>query len=284
MNTLDDITQNLKLQGIAPETLVKWQRLTEYLSGLGSAVVAYSGGVDSTFLAYVAHLVLGEKSCAVFVQTEAETGTQNHLAERWARQGQFSLIRLTHSSLSDPQFVANPVNRCYFCKMAILGIIRRYAEENGFAALLEGQNQDDQTDYRPGRQAVKETGALSPLAKVGLTKAEIRVLARALGLPVWNQPSSPCLASRFPYGNSITRAGLQQVEQGEAYLHKLGFDDVRVRIHQDLARIEVTPDQIQKLISQGSDVVSYFKTLGFLYVTVDLQGYRRGSLNEGLNR
>ena len=284
MNTLDDITQNLAQHGIAPETLAKWRKLTEYLSGLGSAVVAYSGGVDSTFLAYVAHLVLGEKSRAVFVQTEAEAGTQSDLAERWAQQGQFPFVRLTHSSLSDPQFVANPANRCYFCKTAILGIIRRYADENGFAALLEGQNQDDQSDYRPGRQAVKETGALSPLAEAGLVKAEIRVLAHALGLPVWNQPSSPCLASRFPYGNSITRAGLQRVEQGEAYLHGLGFDEVRVRIHQDLARIEVAPDQVQKLVAQAGEVVSYLKTLGFLYVTVDLQGYRRGSLNEGLNR
>lgn len=282
MNKIEDVTHELKQKGIPAETLDKWQALTGQLASFDSVLIAYSGGVDSTFLATVANLVLGEKSCAVFVQTEVDAGSQTEKVERWAEQGHFQFVKLTHNALDDPQFVSNPINRCYFCKLTILGLLRNYAAAHHFQHVLEGQNKDDQKDYRPGRQAVKETGTYSPLAEAGLTKAEIRSLAQALGLGVWNQPSSPCLASRFPYGSPINQRGLGMVDKGEAYLHQLGFAEVRVRIHQDLARIEVAPEKVPELVALGSEVSRYFKEIGFLYVTVDLQGYRQGSLNEGL--
>jgi uncharacterized protein len=277
-----DLTRDLQQKGVPAETLVKWQALTDRLASFDSVLVAYSGGVDSTFLTHAAHWVLGEKSCAVFIQAEMEAGFQTAQAERWAEQGGFGWVKLHYQALEDPRFAANPVNRCYFCKLSILGLINQYAREHNFAVVLEGQNKDDQKDYRPGRQAVIETGTLSPLAEVGLTKAEIRSLAKALGLPVWDQPSSPCLASRFPYGLPITRQGLERVEKGEDYLHQLGFAEVRVRIHQDLARIEVSPEKVLQLVALGAEVSRYFKKIGFLYVAVDLQGYRQGSLNEGI--
>jgi len=282
MITMAEISQKLTQRGLTAETLAKWQKLTEHLASLGSVLVAYSGGVDSTFLANVANLVLGEKSCAVFVETAAEGSGQGAQAKRWAEQGGFHFVKLAYDSLSNPEFVANPANRCYFCKLAILGLVHKYAEEHGYQYVLEGQNEDDRADYRPGRQAVSETDTLSPLAEAGLTKAEIRSLSRILGLPVWNQPSSPCLASRFPYGTPITQRGLTMVEQGEEYLHQLGFIEVRVRIHGDLACLEVEPDRISDLVLMRRQVAQYFKEIGFLYVTIDLQGYRQGSLNEGL--
>ena len=282
MNGIEEATIQLKKALIEPETLAKWETLTSRLALLDSALIAYSGGVDSTFLSYAAHLALGEKCLAVFIQTEVEAGFQSALADRWAKQGGFNYVTLTHDALADPQFVSNPVNRCYFCKTSILGLIRKYGDEHGYKTILEGQNLDDQEDYRPGRQAVKENGALSPLAEAGLTKSDVRSLAHALELPVWNQPSSPCLASRFPYGLPITPGGLRMVEQGEAYLHSLGFDEVRVRIHQNLARLEVSPQRVLELVALGEKVTRAFKDIGFVFVTVDLQGYRQGSLNEGM--
>ena len=282
LTQIEEVTRTLQANSIAEATLEKWQHLVTRISGLSSVLIAYSGGVDSTFLAYVSHLILGEKSLAVFVQTAAESEQQNELAGRWAGEVKFPLVRLEFDLLKEEHFVSNPANRCYFCKTAILGLIINYAKEHGYITVLEGQNQDDLGDYRPGRQAVKEKGVLSPLAEAGLTKAEIRWLAHQMNLPVWNLPSSPCLASRFPYGQAITHEGLKQVDRGEAFLHELGFPEVRVRNHTNLARIEVAPGQVQRLISMSDQIISHFKSLGFLYVTVDLQGYRQGSLNEGL--
>jgi uncharacterized protein len=167
--------------------------------------------------------------------------------------------------------------------MAILHTIWDYARKNNIQVVLEGQNADDQRDYRPGRKAVAETGTFSPLANNGITKAEIRWLSKELGLSIWDQPSSPCLASRFPYGTLITEKGLSQIAKGESFLHEKGFKAVRVRYHNDLARIEVMPDQVQKLVDMRDEVVKHFTQIGFLYVSLDLQGYRQGSLNEGLN-
>ena len=203
-------------------------------------------------------------------------------AADFAEEHEFKHETISNDPLQDPDFSANPVDRCYYCKTDILHGLWNYAREQHYGVVLEGQNADDQTDYRPGRKAVEETGTLSPLAKNGLIKAEIRLLAKAFGLSIWNQPSSPCLASRIPYGTEITVKVLDQIARAENYLHKKGFEIVRVRYHHELARIEVEPDKILKLLDIREDLMNYFKSIGFLYVTLDLQGYRLGSMNEGL--
>jgi uncharacterized protein len=219
---------------------------------------------------------------AVTIHSEAESEAQIEQAERLARDAGFPHTSLKYSALQNINFRTNPVDRCYHCKLSILGMLRKYAREYGFEHVVEGQNTDDAGDYRPGRKAVSETETLSPLAECGFSKKDIRQAAKVFGLPVWNLPSSPCLASRFPYGTSITVKGLDQVAKGEEFLHSKGFQEVRVRYHNELARLEVAPEKIQSLLELRDEVNQYFKSIGFLYVTVDLQGYRQGSLNEGL--
>ncbi len=282
MKQLTDTQQVLQDKGLSADLIVKWQNLQEHLSTLESAVVAYSGGVDSTFLAYAAYVALNDKMCAVLIQSEVESDSQLNNADLWARQAGFKYVRVFREVLKNPQFASNPTNRCYFCKASMLHLVKKYAGQNGYQYVLEGQNIDDQQDYRPGQKAVSEQGALSPLKEAGLTKEDIRALAHAFDLPVWDQPSSPCLASRFPYGHNITREGLERVMKGEAFLRQSGFRNMRVRIHEDIARIEVAHEQIEKLLELSDEITRYFKSLGFLYITLDLQGYRQGSLNEGL--
>ena len=283
LTSLVDANTLIQSKTLPQSTVNKWQVLTARLASLGSAAVAYSGGVDSTLLAYAAFLILGQKSAAVHIFSEVETSEQKTIAERWARQMGFQLVRLEYSALADPQFVSNPPRRCYYCKTNILKLIQTYAGKNGFEWVIEGQNVDDQDQYRPGSQAVSETGTLSPLSEAGLNKNEIRAIAKALALPVWNQPSSPCLATRFQHDNPITLKGLRRVEAAEAYLVENGFVSVRVRVHQDLARIEVDPGQIAQLVAHARPVNEYLQSLGFTYVTVDLKGYRLGSQDEGLH-
>jgi len=272
----------LKEAGISDSLMIKWKSLTDELSTLGSAVIAYSGGVDSSFLAYVTSQVLGEKMVAVTIVSPVEPPDSLRTATDFAVQHGFKHETIFHDPMQNADFRANPADRCYHCKTMILHDLWQYAREHQYRAVLEGQNADDQSDYRPGRKAVTETGSLSPLAHNGLNKAEIRWLSKAFGLSTWDQPSSPCLASRIPYGTSITQKALDQIAQAENYLHEQGFKVVRVRHHKDLARIEVEPGEIQKLFDIREDLVKTFKQIGFLYVTLDLQGYRLGSLNEGL--
>ena len=282
MINVASVNTRFQAAGIAPDLAEKWQSLVDSLAGLESAVVAYSGGVDSSFLSYAAYLALGERMLAITIHTPQESDDTLDFASSFARQAGFKHLVVEHDSLENPNIRSNPADRCYFCKQVMLGLVRKYAVQNGYKAVLEGQNADDQLDYRPGRKAVLENGAISPLAQAGFSKAQIRQLARALGLPIWDRPSSPCLASRVPYGTPITRQALQQIAQGEAFLHARGFLAVRVRYHTDLARIEVTPDQIEQLVALRGEVVAYFKQIGFHYVALDLQGYRQGSLNEVL--
>ena len=199
-----------------------------------------------------------------------------------ADQVGFPLRILDYDDLSNPEFVSNPPDRCYVCKLVRFRLLGELAAEEGFATLVEGSNADDLGDYRPGRRAVTETGAASPLQELGFSKNEIRALAKAFGLSVWDRPSAPCLATRFPYGSPVTQEGLRQVADGERYLHELGFQVVRVRHHGQLARLEVAPDEIERLAAMREEVSAYFKSLGFNYVAVDLSGYRLGSLNEVL--
>lgn len=260
----------------------KWESLISDLAALPTAVIAYSGGVDSSFLAFAASRVLGEQMVAVTVASQVEPPRILKAAADFAVQHGFKHETIFTDPLQNPDYRANPANRCYFCKKDILQDLWDYAREHHYEVVLEGQNADDKSDYRPGRKAVSETGTLSPLAKNELTKAEIRCLAKALSLSIWDQPSSPCLASRIPYGTIITEKALNQIDQAENYLHEKGFKIVRVRYHHELARIEIEKDKFPMLMDLQEDIVNYFKQIGFQYVTVDLSGYRQGSLNEVL--
>lgn len=260
----------------------KYARLKARFSELGSCVVAFSGGVDSGLLASVAHQVLGERMLAVTVRSPVETEDGIRAAQDLALSVGFAHLVVDYDDLENPNFANNPPDRCYHCKRERLGLLVELANARGFQSVVEGSNADDRGDYRPGKRAVAELGVESPLADIGFTKAEVRALAKELGLALWDRPSAPCLATRFPYGSKVTREGIQQVAQGEDYLHGLGYATVRVRHHGSLSRIEVDADDISRLVTQGDLVTAYFKHLGFTHVAVDLIGYRSGSLNEGI--
>jgi pyridinium-3,5-biscarboxylic acid mononucleotide sulfurtransferase len=212
------------------------------------------------------------------VNPAGEENAANNLAE----QAGFPLEIVEFDDLTNPKFVENPSDRCYYCKMVRLKLLKEMAQKRGYEVVLEGSNASDGGDYRPGMRAVAELGVRSPLAEVGLVKTEIRQIAHALGLSVWDRPSAPCLATRFPYGMPVTRQGLQQVAAAEAFLSKRGFEPLRVRHLGDGVRIEVAPAEIARLVAMREETIQYIKSLGYKYVSIDLQGYRQGSLNEVL--
>ena len=275
------MTSSSKLE-VSANAQTHWETLLENLTSLESVVVGFSGGVDSGLLSVAAHEALGERMLAVTIKTPVETLGTIEIAEKLAEQFHFNHQIVEFDDLNDQKFVSNPVDRCYHCKRMDFGIIWKIARQRNYRHVLDGSNADDISDYRPGRKAALELEVLSPLLEAGLKKPEIRELARALGMANWNRPSSPCLASRFPYGTKITREGLQQVAAGEAYLYELGFQVVRVRYGGVSTRIEVAPQEIDRLLANRESVVSFFKSLGFKYVLIDLEGYRQGSLNEVL--
>jgi len=267
---------------IEPALAEKWQALVGNLDSLGSAVVAFSGGVDSSLLAVVAHLVLAPRMLAVTIRSQVETVGLMETASALAQQFGFPHQFVDFNKLENEAYVENSPNRCYVCKSTDLTIITEIAQKAGIQHVLLGANADDLSDYRPGLRAAAELSVLSPLAEAHLNKREIRILARQLGLGNWNHPSSPCLASRIPYGIPVTYEKLEQVAQGEAYLHALNFEIVRVRNTGPTAKIEVLPGEIERLIHLRELITGYFKQIGFKYVSVDLEGYRTGSLNEVL--
>ena len=265
--------------------LAKLERLRERLRVIGSAAVAFSSGVDSTFLLRVAHEELGERVVAVTARSHSFPKRELDEATAFCRAEGVRHEVIDSEELDIPGFAENPPDRCYHCKKELFGRLLAFARENGLAAVLEGSNIDDDGDYRPGRRAIRELGIVSPLHEAGLTKAEIRALSREMGLPTSDKPSFACLASRFPYGERITASGLERVEKAEQWLLDAGLDltQLRVRSHGDLARIEVPPGDIPRLASRAAEIAAAFKDLGFAYVTLDLFGYRTGSMNEVLH-
>jgi len=261
----------------------KWQSLRARLQSLGRVAVAYSGGVDSTFLLRAAVDVLGrENVLAITARSPVSTSAELERAARWAEEMDVEHLIVDAGEFSDPDFVANRPDRCYICKRVRFSELRRLAAQRGFEHFADGTNADDADDYRPGMKAAEELGVLSPLRDAGFRKADIRQASRALGLPSADLPSFACLASRVPYGTPLTEAVLRRIEAGEEVLASLGLSQYRLRDHGDIARIEVPAEDLAVLLKARDSVVSALRQLGYRYVTLDLQGYRAGSLNEAL--
>ncbi|MFN6526612.1 ATP-dependent sacrificial sulfur transferase LarE [Nostoc sp. ChiSLP03a] len=264
----------------------KFEQLRALFKEMEQALIAYSGGVDSTLVAKIAYDVLGDRALAVTAVSPSLLPEELEDAKiQAATIGIPHKIVQTHE-MENPNYTSNPVNRCYFCKSELHDTLKPLALELGYPYVVDGVNADDLHDYRPGIQAAKERGARSPLAEVGLTKVEVRQLSQQLGLPWWDKPAQPCLSSRFPYGEEITVAKLQRVGRGEIFLRKLGWQNLRVRSEGDTARIELPPEQIKEFVLTNDlqTLVSAFQDFGFIYVTLDLEGYRSGKLNQVLNR
>ena len=261
----------------------KERALSDTLASLGSVIVAYSGGADSAYLAFVANRTLGDRAVAVTADSPSYPERHRQLAIRIAREFGLRHEIIQTNELERPEYRANPSNRCYYCKHELYTHLSRIATDRR-AVIVDGNNADDRGDYRPGRQAAREFGVRSPLDEVDLTKDEIRELSRRAGLPSWDEPASACLSSRIPYHTEVTDEKLRTIERAEQALRGLGFRLFRVRHHDDLARIEIARVEMPRALEPdvAAAIVRALKEVGYKYVSLDLQGYRTGSLNEGL--
>jgi uncharacterized protein len=258
--------------------------LLDRLRTLPSLLVAYSGGVDSAFLAWAAHQALGPRALSVTADSASYPERHRQMALAIAREFGFSHEIIRTGELDRPEYRANEPDRCYYCKTELFTQLSRLAAARGFAAVADGSNADDRGDYRPGRRAAREFGVISPLDEAGLSKNDVRILSREAGLPTWDEPASACLSSRIPYYSEVTEEKLRTIERAEEAVRALGFRVLRVRHHGDVARVEVARDEMARLLDpdMAQAIDSKLRALGFRYVTVDLRGYRLGSLNEGL--
>ncbi len=262
----------------------KQRRLLDILRGMGRVIVAYSGGTDSAYLAWAAHQALGDNALAVTADSPSLPESHKREAEELARRFGFAHQYVRTEEFDKPEYVRNDPDRCFHCKDELFSRLEELGRRRGITHVVYGLNLDDLGDYRPGQEAARLHGARAPLAEAGLSKAEIRELSRRAGLPTWDRPASACLASRIPYGTPVTEQRVRIVERGEEALRALGFRQFRVRYHGELVRLEIAPEEMPRALdpAMARRFVEIFKPLGFHYVTLDLEGYRQGALNEAI--